>query len=330
MIAALKARLRIPVARVLGFLTRLSRTQAGLVFVYHRVGDPHVPREGHLDPALGTGVFEAQLDYLRKRYDVVPARQLLDAVKNRRRGHRLPVAITFDDDLSSHARVAMPILARLGLPATFFLCGASLHEPFAFWWQRLQIAFDSGALQDQELAGLVGRAMARPRPMDIHQAGTAIMSMPPGKRDEVAESLREWIGGDPSAAGLRAESVRSLAESGFEIGFHTRDHHALPPLDHDLLTRALSEGRSELDAAAGTEITSVAYPFGMADARVAHAARVAGFQLGFTGSPEPVEPDTNPLLIGRFDPPYEPLGVFAIQVARLLRRTRRRGRRDSA
>ncbi len=328
MIAALKARLRIPVARMLGLLTRLSQTQAGLVLVYHRVGDPHEPRKGHLDPALGTGRFEAQLDHLRRHYDVVPARQLLAAVKSRRRGQRLPVAITFDDDLPSHARVAMPTLARLELPATFFLCGASLQEPFAFWWQRLQIALDTGVIPDQDLAALVGREQARPLPMDIHEVGAAITAMPPGKREEVSESLREWIGGDPSGAGIRADSVRSLADSGFEIGFHTRNHHALPPLDDDLLGRALSDGRSELAAAAGTGITSVAYPYGMADPRVARAATVAGFRLGFTGSPKPVEPDTDPMLIGRFDPPYESLGAFAIEVARLLRRTRRRGRRD--
>lgn len=321
MIEALKARLRMPVARLLVLLARLSRAQAGLVLVYHRLGDPHEPREGRLDPAMGTAQFEAQLDHLRKTYDVVPARQLLTAVKRRRRGRRLPVAITFDDDLPSHVRVAMPVLRRLGLPATFFLCGASLHQPFAFWWQRLQSAMDAGKLGGGSLAGLLGREPATAEPIDVHQASAAITAMSPDRREQVAESLGDLIGGDPPDAGLRAESIRTLARAGFEIGFHTRDHHALPALDDDRLARAFDDGRSELAGLATTEIRSVAYPFGMADARVARAARAAGFQFGFTGAPEPAEPDTDPLLIGRFDPPYESIAVFAIRVARLLRRT---------
>ncbi len=320
MFEALKARLRLPAARVFVLLARLSRAQAGLVLVYHRLGDQHEPRESRLDPAMGASLFEAQVDYLRKRYDVVPARELLTAVKRRRRGRRLPVAITFDDDLPSHVRVAMPVLRRLGLPATFFLCGASLNQPFAFWWQRLQIAVDAGDLDGGSLARLLGREPAAAEPIDVHQASAAIIAMSPGRREQAAESLGELIGGDPPEAGLRAESVRTLANAGFEIGFHTRDHHALPALDDDRLAHALDEGCSELAGLATTEIRSVAYPFGMADARVARAARAAGFQFGFTGSPEPVQPETDPLLIGRFDPPYESVAVFAVRVARLLRK----------
>jgi peptidoglycan/xylan/chitin deacetylase (PgdA/CDA1 family) len=32
----------------------------------------------------------------------------------------------------------MPVLERHVAPATFFLNGASLERPFAFWWERLQ------------------------------------------------------------------------------------------------------------------------------------------------------------------------------------------------
>ena len=60
---------------------------------------------------------------------IVRAEDLPAMVAARRRWHRFPVAITFDDDLASHVRLALPALTRLGVQATFFLTGATLEGP---------------------------------------------------------------------------------------------------------------------------------------------------------------------------------------------------------
>ena len=82
--------------------------------------------------------------HIGRNYRVVRARELHDAITSRRRGEPFPLAITFDDDLSSHRNLAMPVLQQLGLTATFFLCGASLDGRSAFWWERLSRALGSG------------------------------------------------------------------------------------------------------------------------------------------------------------------------------------------
>ena len=58
------------------------------------------------------------------------------------------MAITFDDDLPEHVRDALPALRAADLPATFFLNGASLHSPHAFWWEELQQAVDGKLLTE--------------------------------------------------------------------------------------------------------------------------------------------------------------------------------------
>ena len=55
---------------------------------------------------------------------------------------------------------------------------------------------------------------------------------------------------DPPDAGLRAEDVRTLADAGFEVGFHTLRHDPLPQLDDEALRRAMVDGRAELEGAA--------------------------------------------------------------------------------
>lgn len=317
MIKRLKARIGLLLAALLDLLSRWSGRRAGLALVYHRVGAPE-SREHHLVAALDAELFDAQLRDLKRRYRIVPASELADAVDARRRGQRFPVSITFDDDLPSHVRVAMPILQRVGVTATFFLTGASLTTPFAFWWERLQIALDGGLLEPGELnewAGGDADATARPA---IRTVARAIEAMPAERRERVAETLLERLGSDPPDAGLRAEDVRALADAGFEIGFHTLRHDPLPHLDDDALGRAMVDGRAELDALLPSPITMISYPHGKADERVAQAARETRYRFGFTTSPEPLRDDTDRHLIGRLYPDYDSLGRFGLQVSRTI------------
>jgi peptidoglycan/xylan/chitin deacetylase (PgdA/CDA1 family) len=307
-----------PVERVL----RRSGLRAGVALVYHRVGDPPGDRERELVPNHGTGLFEEQIRYLRRRYLLVAAADLHRAVKARRAGDPFPAAITFDDDLPSHRRVALPILERLHAPAAFFLCGASLHTPHAFWWELLQAVVDRG-LADPELVALIrgrGRLKDGSRPLVKRLAG-ALEEMTPEDRAAVEEALRERLGSDLPATGMPGEDVGALAAAGFQIGFHTRRHMRLTNLDDETLTRELSVGVDALAALSGAAIESISYPHGKADGRVAARARSAGFALGFTGSPVGIGQHSDPLLLGRVEPSFNSTDELAAQLIRALRST---------
>ena len=63
-------------------------------------------------------------------------------------------------------------------------------------------------------------------------------------------------------------------------------------------------GRAEVAEAAGQELTTIAYPGGRWNHRVADAAREAGFEFGFTCDPIPVDPGSGPLHLGRLVPTW--------------------------
>jgi peptidoglycan/xylan/chitin deacetylase (PgdA/CDA1 family) len=247
----------------------------------------------------------------------VPAAELLKATAERRRGDRFPVAITFDDDLASHRRVAMPVLSRLRLPATFFVSGAGLSGPHSFWWERLQSAVDAGA----PVAELLPTPVAAGVAPGIHDLASAIGALPPGERDAVAERLGAW-GTDHGQATLGEHDVRQLAGAGFEIGSHTLRHDFLPGLDDAALARAMADGRDRLAAIAGRELRTIAYPHGAADRRVAAAARAAGYTTGFTTLPVAVLSGDDPLLLGRLEPSFASAGRFALRLVLSLVRRR--------
>jgi peptidoglycan/xylan/chitin deacetylase (PgdA/CDA1 family) len=298
----------LPLAHVVGWTARRFDRRVGIALVYHLVDDPAGDPRRELVPAMGTSLFAAQVHHLRAHYNLIPATELLSATRERRWGERFPVAITFDDDLRSHIDVVAPILGSADATATVFLSGASLHVPYRFWWERLQAGIDRGI----DLSPL---GLSESRRRDIHELGREIETLSPVDRHEVELQLERLLGPDPPEAGLRSEDVQRLAATGIEIGFHTRRHDPLPPLSDEELARAFEDGRHELEEIVGHRLAIISYPHGRADARVAAAARAAGFMTGFTGTRTVVTADSEPLLLGRFSPSYRSLGELAFNVA---------------
>lgn len=294
---------------ILGLL--VSDRRAGLILVYHDVGDRDGDPQRELVPPISRSRFTRQLTHLRRYYRLVPLADLQTAVANRRRGERFPVALTFDDDLGHHYTHALPALRSMDAPATFFLCGSFLNPaPEDYWWQRLQRAVDAGA----DVTHLAGTGT-------IHEQGKAIADLTPERRAAVAVELGKLTGPPPVGDVLTADQARQLPE----IGFHTVRHDTLTQLSDEQLTRALTEGRPRLSEFVGRPFDAIAYPHGRFDARVVAAARQSGFTLGLTGRPEAVQPGCDPLALGRYEPMARAeMRDVALDLVRLLKGNRQR------
>lgn len=305
--------MRPPAAWAFRQRTRWSRARIGLVLCYHRIAERAGDPAQEVSAAISLRDFKRQLSHLRRGYRVVSATRLAPAAAARRPGQRLPVAITFDDDLPSHLSTAVPALQRAGLPATFFISGAGLDGPFSFWWQLLQRAWDRD-LVDSALLGSWG---IRERVVSVRQIARHIQGMAPAERDAATASLRTALGGDVPGDTLSREGIQALAASGFEIGFHTRRHDDLVRLSDERLRVAMSEGRVELERIVGPLLT-ISYPHGRADARVAAAARAAGFEFGFVADGSTFTFGDDPHRLGRRYPTRGSGGEFALDLARAL------------
>jgi len=318
----IKAILRRPAACAVNVRGRLSARKAGIVVLYHRVGPDPPGCVDHLDLCLASPTFEAHMRLLKRRYRVVPASELQAAVRRRKRFHRFPAAITFDDDSPTHARTSMPILARLRLPAIFFVCGRSLEQPHSFWWERMELALGRGTIDEQWLRAAIPPGPDEPRTDSrrVRQIAADVELMAPEARDAFAEELGRRAGPDPEDAGMREADIRALSSAGFEVGFHTARHYNLTVLDDGQLAAAMREGREEIERVVGERIDAIAYPGGRSDRRVVAAARAADFGIGFTTSSASVLPTSDPMLLGRLSVPNDTSrGRFAFRMASILR-----------
>lgn len=96
------------------------------VLLYHRVND-------NLRDTITvcTDTFQKQMEYLKKNYNVISVRELLNRMKEGRNSDRA-VVITFDDCYRDNYENAVPILQMYQLPACFFISSSMVGTEKAF------------------------------------------------------------------------------------------------------------------------------------------------------------------------------------------------------
>lgn len=95
-------------------------------------------------------------------------------------------------------------------------------------------------------------------------------------------ALSRWAG-TPFEAELECmswENLRALDAAGWEIGSHSSTHPDLTALGDAELDAELAGSRTACEEALQRPCTSLAYPFGAHDRRVADRARAAGYEAG--------------------------------------------------
>jgi len=273
-----------------------------LALVYHRVRPrPAAPHE--VVPCVPLALFRQQVRALAAAGDVVD----LPALLQPRRGSRPRFALTFDDDYADHLAHAVPVLAELGVPATFFLSGRSLHGSGAYWWETLEhrLAGDglAATARHLELPATTPRDLARRCEADRGRQGRLVASAP-------TEAGRH----------LGADDIAALTRAGMGVGFHTVDHPLLTSLDEAQRRHALTHGREALAAVAGQPLELFAYPHGKADRTTATQTRHAGFTAAWTGRSRAMCPGDDPWQLPRWEPgPVDPQTLLVKAAARLAR-----------
>lgn len=161
------------------------------------------------------------------------------------------------------------LLLRRGYRATTFTSAVLSPKP----GKSLVITFDDGfrAVHDLALPVLADLGLPATAFLATAYIGAPRLAWP------------DFDTGSAEPTDLRPmnhQQVGALVDAGWEIGAHSRHHHRLTGLDDDALREELEGSRADCEALTGATCTSLAYPFGDVDARVATAACSAGFLAG--------------------------------------------------
>ena len=273
---------------MLGMLSPAGAKARLTVLIFHRVlskPDPLLPDEP--DAAR----FEAQMRWLKAWFNVLP----LPEAARRLRDGSLPAraaAITFDDGYADNFTVALPILRRTGLTATFFIAAGYL-DGGRMWNDTVIDLIRRAEGQDLDLAHLnLGRYRietpdARRRSMN-ELLGKIKYLDPDQRNDVVARLADEGRMGSSSDLMLTTEQLRAMAAAGMTIGAHTVTHPILSRVSEEVARAEMTESKERLEAITGGKVALFAYPNGKPtiDYTAIHVrlARETGFEAAVSGS----------------------------------------------
>ena len=296
------------------------------IVLFHRVlaspdplfpGDPDAKR------------FDELCGWLAAWYQVLP---LDDAVDRLARGV-LParaLAITFDDGYADNHDLAMPILRKHGLCATFFIAtgfldGGRMWNDTAVAAVR-QCSQASLDLSDLGLAGVsqLDLSSITARRQSLDRLLNATKYLPPDERAAMVDRVAARAGARlPTDLMLRAEQVRAMADAGMQIGAHTVSHPILARLNDADARGEIAQSKSDLETLLGRRVTLFAYPNGKPGQdylpRDAALARELGFSAAVNTAYGAARQAENRLFeLPRFTPWDKARWAFAARLARNL------------
>lgn len=292
--------------RLLQLLLRVSSAPRLSVLGYHRVlaaPDPLRPGE----PTVAE--FEQRMRWVKANFAVLP---LAEAVRSLREG-RLPrraLSITFDDGYADNCELALPILRRLGLPATFFIATGYLEGGCMFndivieavrQTRQPQLELDDLTLGSHALAGEEQRRQA------IEQILGQLRYLQPDHRHDAALRIAERAGARvPKGLMMSASQVRTLHDAGMAVGAHTVTHPILTSISMGRARHEMAASQACLQEITEAPVTLFAYPNGkpMRDYGREHVgmAEELGFAAAVSTSPGAARPGDDVLQIPRFTP----------------------------
>lgn len=299
--------------------------QRAIILLYHRINDEGDP----FFPALPVRQFAAQLDYVRREYEVAPLEAVLDWLDAGARG-RPRVAITIDDGYPDTYHHALPELMRRSLPASLFLSTAPPETGRALWSDRVRSAVKHARAPHIAVAELglerLPLASARERLGATSLVVSRMKMLRPAAVEAIVDQITERADpGAPPPAVLTWDQVRSLAHGGVSIGGHTHGHYVLSHLSDEEIEREIATSLALIYERLRTRGTSFAYPNGQPedyDARAIAALRRLGVRCAVTTRHGFARPGHDRFQLARVYTTGTFLPLFATRTAGLGREAR--------
>lgn len=197
---------------------------------------------------------ERNFTYLKKHYHIIGLNDYLEAV---RLDVKLPpksVVITFDDAHVSNYQM-LPVIQRLQIPVTIFLCSSIVGTNRHFWFRhseemKSQVEALKQLTNQQRLEALKRFGFEQQKEYDDTQALS---------KEQIAE-MKDVV----------------------DFQSHTCYHPILPQCDNEEAQKEIAESKIQLESDFGLKITALSYPNGDYSLRDIKMAKEAGYSCGVT------------------------------------------------
>ena len=290
------------------------RSSRLMILCYHGISQ-HDEHEALRDLFVPAGLFRQRMLALRKGgYNVL---RLGDAVERVQAGTlpRRSVVLTFDDGFVDFSRIAYPILAEFGFPATVYVSTEYVENQlpafpaivtYLLWKAGLRSPATTGAIDGIALRVESADAQADTAQRLIAKLETDGIS-DASSRDAFAARVANELGIDYGSIRERRlfqlmthEEIRALDRKLVDVQLHTHRH--MQPADETLFAREIADNRRSLSDAGmdPAQLDHFCYPNGEVRSELPAWLEHDGVRSATTCVPGIVDSSCSPLLMPRF------------------------------
>jgi len=287
--------------------------RSAAILMYHSV----LPNPGQESNSLGDiihseSAFRQQMELLAQDYQPISLDQ---AVAHVRHGSAFPkrsVVVTFDDGYADNSAFAMPILNRLGIPATFYVTVDCVENRRLPWPTRLRFTFRS--TQQFTWTDARGKSWSLTDAAKREEAYLAACDDCCQLSGEIQEEFVRRVEQElhsclPSAANtlmMTYDQVRTLARNGHIVGSHTMTHPNLAYVKKDDAQRELTESKRHLELELDAPVKHFSYPCPALSPhwseQTVEQSRAVGYESAVTTNSGLTRSGDNPLCLKRIHP----------------------------
>lgn len=215
---------------------------------------------------------ERNFSYLKRHYSIISLNDYLNAVQNKKKLPNKAVIITFDDGHASNYTL-LPVIKKLQIPVTIFLCSSIVGTHRHFWFRHsAELKAEMETLKKTHNRQRVEKLKQYDFTQEQEYADTQALTI------EQIEDMKPWV----------------------NFQSHTCFHPILPYCDDITAENEIIGSKRNLEDAFKLTINALSYPNGDYSERDIRLAKKAGYKCGITVDSGYNDMNTDPFRIKRF------------------------------
>ena len=248
-------------------LGRVITCKIPKILMYHRFSEH--PRLGYMHAEM----FERQVRYLKKNFNVLSMGEVLNYYDMKRKYPVNTIVLTIDDGYKDFYEIAFPILKQENVAATFFITTKFVDGGFWLWPDRLRYILEHSNAVD--LAAKYGGLKVSHNDMHDEERNN-VWAMLVAYLLSISEKHKiQWINSFAEQQNVNVPDspmnnfsavnwaqVREMHESVIEIGAHTRTHPSLGKVAYENLASEIKGSVEDIKSQLGWAPISFCYPNG--------------------------------------------------------------------
>lgn len=228
------------------------------------------------------------------------------------------VAITFDDGFVDNLDLAVPLLEKYGVPATFYVTADYVVDGGIPWFLRTLRAFQSTSRESWTPPDKAAVYLDSEEQRDTARriANRFCAATDSQRRLQFLADLEESLGVSPASDAeqpqiiMNAEQLRRLTQKGFTVGSHSTSHPNLALLPLDVAQNEVEASKQVLEEIISAPVRHFAYPNPILQPHFTEATmqllQAAGYHTGATSVSGTADTRTPQFALPRLSAPDDP------------------------